>query len=118
MGNSIVVCVQTLGTAITLAASDAIFEGSLKAELPKQAPLTDAAAVMAAGATRFRDIVGERDLASVLTAYSLAIDRVFYLAAAVSGLGVFTSLFLGWVDVRKKQRPGNDDDIRLDDLSA
>jgi hypothetical protein len=118
MGNSIVIFVQTLGTAITLTVSSAIFQGSLKSELPKQAPLADAAALMAAGATRFRDIVGERDLSGVLTAYSLAIDRVFYLAAAVSGLGVFTSLFLGWVDVRRRERPGDNEDIRLDDISA
>lgn len=118
MGNSIVIFIQTVGTAITLAASDAIFEGSLMSELPKQAPLADAAAIMAAGATQFRDIVSEHHLPGVLTAYSLAVDRVFYLAAAVSALGVFTSLFLGWVDVRKKQRRGNNGDIRLDDFSA
>jgi hypothetical protein len=107
--NSIVIFVQSLGTAIMLAASDAIFEGGLHSELPKQAPLSDAAAIIAAGATHFRDIVTETDLSGVLTGYALAIDRVFYLAAGVSGLGVFTSLCLGWVNLRKRQIPGNDD---------
>ncbi|KAK4155625.1 major facilitator superfamily domain-containing protein [Chaetomidium leptoderma] len=109
MGNSMVIFMQTLGTAIMLAVSDAIFEAGLESELPKHAPLADVAAIVAAGATHFRDIVGEQDLPGALVAYSLAIDRVFYLAAGVSALGVCTSLCLGWVDVRKRQRPGNQD---------
>ena len=65
MGNSVVVFVQSLGTAITLAISDVIFEGSLESELPKQAPLADAAAIIAAGATHFRMI----NLFTVLSQY-------------------------------------------------
>jgi hypothetical protein len=111
IGMSIVVFVQSLGTAITLAVSDVIFQGSLVSELSKQAPLADAAAIVAAGATSFRNIVNDRDLPGVLMAYSIAIDRVFYLVAGVGGLAVLTSLFLGWVNVRKevgtsKNEPG------------
>ncbi|KAK4126937.1 MFS general substrate transporter [Parathielavia appendiculata] len=107
--NSFVIFVQSLGTAIMLAASDAIFEGSLKSGLSKQAPLADAAAIIAAGATHFRALVSEDELPGVLVAYALAIDHVFYLVAGVSSLGVATSLCLGWVNLRKKQTPGNDD---------
>ncbi|KAK4233250.1 major facilitator superfamily domain-containing protein [Achaetomium macrosporum] len=106
IGMSIVVFVQSLGTAITLAVSDVIFQGSLESELSKQAPLADAAAIIAAGATSFRNIVNDRDLPGVLMAYSIAIDRVFYLVAGVSGLAVLTSLFLGWVNVRKEWETG------------
>jgi hypothetical protein len=107
--NSIVIFVQSLGTAIMLAASDAIFEGGLLSELPKQAPLADTAAIIAAGATHFRAVVSESDLPGVLMAYALAIDRAFYLAAGASALGVFTSLCLGWVNLRKRRILGNDD---------
>jgi hypothetical protein len=117
MGNSVVIFIQSLGTAITLAISDAIFEGSLESELPKQAPLADAAAIIAAGATHFRTIVSEQDLPGVLAAYSLSINRVFYLAAGVSGLGLLTALGMGWVNVSKKRGSGNED-IPLQDLSA
>ncbi|KAG7286456.1 hypothetical protein NEMBOFW57_008767 [Staphylotrichum longicolle] len=117
MGNSIVMFAQSLGTAILLAVSDTLFEGGLESELPKHAPLVDSSAVMAAGATHFRDIVSAQDLPGVLVAYSLAIDRVFYLAAGISGLAVFTSLFLGWVNIRHPQRPENDA-ILLRDLGA
>ncbi len=108
---------QSLGTAILLAVSNAIFQGALQSELPKNAPLADAAAITAAGATRFRDFVGERDLPGVLAAYSLAIDRVFYLAAGVSGLAVLTSLLLGWINIRGRQNAGGSV-VELRDLGA
>jgi len=117
MGNSIVMFAQSLGTAVLLAVSDTLFEGGLESELPKHAPLVNPRAVIAAGATHFRDIVSAQDLPGVLVAYSLALDRVFYLAAGVSGLAVFTSLFLGWVDIRRQRRPGNNT-ILLRDLGA
>lgn len=98
------VFVQSLGIAVVLAVSDTIFENSLASELRKRAPQADAAAIIAAGATHFRGLVSARDLPGVLAAYSLAVGRVFYLAAGVTGLAVFTSLFLGWVDVRKKKK--------------
>ena len=118
MGNSVVIFVQSLGTAITLAISDAIFQGSLQSELPKQAPSADVAAIVAAGATHFRSIVKEQDLPGVLGAYSISIDRVFYLAVGISGLGLVTSLGMGWVDVSKKRRGADNDDIPLQNLGA
>lgn len=105
---SVVVFTQSLGIAIVLAASDTIFQTSLVSELKNKAPLADAAAILSAGATHFRDIVSYRDLPGVLVAYSVAIGRVFYLTAGLAGLAVFTSLFLGWVDVRKKQGAATD----------
>ncbi|KAH6617164.1 major facilitator superfamily domain-containing protein [Chaetomium tenue] len=118
MGNSVVIFVQSLGTAITLAISDAIFHGSLQSELPKQAPLVDVTAIIAAGATGFRSIVEEQDLPGVLAAFSISISRVFYLATGVSGLGLITSLGMGWVDVSKKRRRAQNDDIPLQNLDA
>lgn len=93
---------QSLGTSITLAVANVIFEGSLASELPKQAPRANTAVIIAAGATGFRNLVSDVDLPGVLMAYSIAISRVFYLAAGAGGLAVFISQFLGWVDVRKK----------------
>jgi len=98
-----------------LAISNAIFQGGLGSEIPKQAPHADVAAIIAAGATHFRSVVSKRDLPGVLAAYALSIDRVFYLAAGVSSLGVFTSLCLGWVDLRKKRSPGGNNDMEMVD---
>ncbi|KAK3292403.1 major facilitator superfamily domain-containing protein [Chaetomium fimeti] len=117
MGNSVVIFVQSLGTAITLAISDAIFQGSLQSQLSQQAPHADAAVIIAAGATHFRNIVEEQDLPGVLAAYSVSLNRVFYLAAGVSSLGLITSLGMGWVNVSKK-RPVDNDEIPLQNLGA
>ncbi|GAB1316134.1 Efflux pump afoB [Madurella fahalii] len=108
VGVSIVVFAQSLGNAIALAVSDAIFEGSLEAELRNRVPQADSAAIITAGATHFRSVVNEWDLPGVLMAYSIAIGRIFYLGAGVTGLAVFTSLFLGWVDIRKKKKADRD----------
>ncbi|KAH6842670.1 major facilitator superfamily domain-containing protein [Chaetomium sp. MPI-CAGE-AT-0009] len=117
MGNSVVIFVQSLGTAITLAISDAIFQGNLESGLSEQVPTADVAAIIAAGATHFRSIIDEQDLPGVLAAYSVSINRVFYLAAGVSGFGIITSLGMGWVNVSKK-RPADNHDIPLQNLGA
>jgi hypothetical protein len=104
IGMSTVVFIQSLGVAIMLSASDTVFQTILEHELPIQAPLADAAAIISAGATHFRSIVSERDLPGVLAAYTLAVDHVFYLAAAVTGLAVFSAMFLGWTDLRKVKK--------------
>jgi hypothetical protein len=121
MGNAVLVFVQCIGTAVVLAISNTIFQSSLGSEIPKQAPHADVAAIIAAGATHFRNLVHEGDLPGVLAAYAISIDRVFYLAAGVSGLGAFSSLGLGWVDIRDKSRtraPGNNNDLELVDYDA
>ncbi|KAL1838214.1 hypothetical protein VTJ49DRAFT_2941 [Mycothermus thermophilus] len=118
MGNAIIMFVQTLGTAITLAASDAIFEGSLEAELPLRAPRVNAAAVLAAGATHFREIVAESDLPGVVAAYAASVDRVFYLAAGASVVAAFSCLGLEWVDMREKERLSAGDDVPLEEYEG
>ncbi|KAL2261812.1 hypothetical protein VTK26DRAFT_3255 [Humicola hyalothermophila] len=110
MGMSIVSFVQSLGTAVFLALADTLFQTGLESELRVKAPLADAAGIISAGATDFRDIVGHSDLPGVLLAYSAAIRRVFYAASAVVGLAVFTSLFLGWKDIRKGSKGGQDEE--------
>lgn len=117
MGNAVIIFVQSLGSAIALSVSDAIFQTNLVSEITLKAPHVDAAAIIVAGATRFRSVVNEQDLPGVLEAYALSIDRVFYLAAALSGLGTFTALGMGWVNISKKQRMRNAG-IPLQDLGA
>ncbi|KAH6617732.1 major facilitator superfamily domain-containing protein [Chaetomium sp. MPI-SDFR-AT-0129] len=117
MGNAIIIFVQSLGSAIALSVSDAIFQTNLVSEIALKAPHADAAAIIVAGATRFRSVVNEQDLPGVLEAYALSIDRVFYLAAGLSCLGMLTALGMGWVNISKKQRMRNAG-IPLQDLSA
>ncbi|KAK3903976.1 major facilitator superfamily domain-containing protein [Staphylotrichum tortipilum] len=95
MGNSIVVFTQSLGTAVVLALSNMVFLEELRREIPIYAPAVDPTAVIAAGATRFRAIVPEQDLPGVLMAYSRAIGHIYYPIITISGMAIFTSLYLG-----------------------
>ncbi|KAI1379513.1 major facilitator superfamily domain-containing protein [Hypoxylon crocopeplum] len=93
---------QYIGPTIFLTLYNTIFSTSLRTLLPQQAPNVDAQAVLAAGATRFRDVVDPQYLPSVLIAYSKSIDRVFYLAAGAGVGGFIAAWGMGWQDIRKK----------------
>jgi len=88
--------------AIALAVSGTIFDLTLVHDLTQRAPDVDPNSILDAGATHFWSIVAEKDLPAVLQSYNIAISHVFYMAAGITGLAVFTSLFMGWIDIRKK----------------
>ncbi|KAI2464678.1 efflux pump [Annulohypoxylon bovei var. microspora] len=93
---------QSLFPAIILSLCNLVLVLGLKAQLPSRAPNADAAAVIKAGATSFRNVVDTADLDGVITAYANSVDQVFYLVVAmvtVSGLFIWG---IGWQDIRKK----------------
>lgn len=93
---------QALFPAIILSLCNLVLVSSLKTQLPSHAPNADAAAVITAGATSFRDVVEAADIDGVIAAYANSIGYVFYLVAAlvtVSGLFIWG---IGWQDIRKK----------------
>ena len=94
---------QTFGGALFLSFSDTIFTNSLKSLIPTYASGVDPEAVIAAGATGFRNMISGKDLANVLVAYAKSVDRVFYLTAG-AGVGCFVFAWgMGWKDIRKKK---------------
>lgn len=96
---------QSFGASVFLSLAETIFSNSFKTLISKYAPSVDGQSVIAAGATRFRNIVTGPELAGVLTAYAKSIDRVYYLAAGM-GVGCFIFAFgMGWKDLRKKAPP-------------
>ncbi|KAH0527546.1 hypothetical protein TsFJ059_002539 [Trichoderma semiorbis] len=103
VATSLVIFVQTLGTAVFLAVSNTLFDQSLVSELSVNAPNVDPAQVIAAGATGFRGHVSVEDIPGILLSYSNSIDRVFYIAAALGIVAFVTSNFLGWIDLRSKK---------------
>ena len=96
---------QTFGGAMFLSFGDTIFTNSLRSLLPQYAPNVDAQAVIAAGATGFRDFVKGADLDKVLQAYAISVDRVFYLVAAAGVCCFIFSWGMGWKDIRRKAPP-------------
>ena len=93
---------QTFGGALFLSFSDTIFTNSLKFLIRTYASTVDPEAVIAAGATGFRNITSENVLANLLVAYAKSVDRVFYLTAS-AGVSCFVFAWgMGWKDIRKK----------------
>ncbi|KAK3682305.1 major facilitator superfamily domain-containing protein [Podospora appendiculata] len=96
---------QMLGAAVMLVISNIIFMETLRSQLVTLVPNANVDDIIKAGATGFRNIISAKDLPGVLLAFANSIDRVFWLVAALGGLSVFTALFMGWVDIRKKKAP-------------
>ena len=101
---SFIVFTQSLGPAIFLVLCNVIFDGSLRSQLPRQAPNIDATAVLKAGATGFRAIVQPNDLPGVLVAYANSFDRTLYLVAATAVVCGFVLWGMGWKDLRAKNQ--------------
>jgi len=94
---------QILSGSLALTIANLIFDSSLKHEVPHDAPGVDPELLLAAGATGIRSTVPAAQLPGVLKAYSVSVDRVFYLAVGCSVLLFFASFGMGWKDIRKKE---------------
>jgi len=92
---------QNMGAALFLSFAQTILSTTLKHELPILAPGVDVQAVIAAGASSFRDVVSKALLPGVLLAYDRAIDRVFYLATGSAVAGFVVCWGMGWKSVKK-----------------
>jgi hypothetical protein len=96
-------CAQTFGGAIFLAVGEVIFAQTLKKKIPEYAPSVNAEAVIAAGATGFREVVSAQNLPGVLVAYAKSIGSVFYLNVALSCAQFIFAWGVGWRSVKEKE---------------
>ncbi|KAH7032764.1 major facilitator superfamily-domain-containing protein [Microdochium trichocladiopsis] len=108
VGNSLMVFFSNSATAVMVTIGNVIFQESLVAELAARAPSVSPAAAIAAGgsaeAVRALAIASGADVESLLLAYSLSVNRVFYLLAGICVV-VFVSAFgIGWVDLGHKDK--------------
>ena len=102
VGNAIAVFFNTMGGAIGVSIAENIFSNGLKREISKDAKGVDAEAIIAAGATGFRDLVPAGQLAAVLKAYNTAVTDVFTIAVAAGGLAFLSSFLFEMKSVRGK----------------
>ncbi|KAL2127187.1 hypothetical protein VTI74DRAFT_11196 [Chaetomium olivicolor] len=84
---SFVTFVSSLGTALILACAGLIFNTYFGCALSNRGMGDDIGAIMAAGATRFRDIISEDKISGVVLAYVSGIKQVFFFACLFAGLG-------------------------------
>lgn len=99
---SMVIFSQYIGGSVLLSVSNVIFNTTLRTKLLQDAPGVDPELVIKAGAYALRNSgIPTQSLPAVLAAYCTSVDRVFYLAAASSGILFVSSFFSGWIDTRQ-----------------
>jgi hypothetical protein len=97
---SLVMFSQNMGAALFLSFAQTILSTTLTHELPVLAPGVNVQAVIAAGASKFRDVVSKALLPGVLLAYDQAIDRVFYLATGSAVAAFVFCCGMGWKSIK------------------
>lgn len=97
---AILIFCQNLGGAVLLIVAQTVFSSSLRDQLTQLVPDADAALIIAAGARSVRQVVSGEQLAGVLQAYSVSVDRVMYLGVATSAAAFAFACGLGWKDIR------------------
>jgi hypothetical protein len=102
---AILVFWQLFGGALMLNFAQLVFSHSLIVALEQYAPNTDPAAVIAAGATAFRQIIPADQLQGVLKAYNVGLQHVYYLATGSAAASLLFSLGLGWRKIAIKKKP-------------
>ncbi|KAJ8122846.1 hypothetical protein ONZ43_g1058 [Nemania bipapillata] len=101
-GMGFMVFTQSLFPAVALALCNLLLVTSLKAQIPLDAPDTNATSIINAGATKFRTVVDAADLPKVVMAYATSVDRVFYLVAALTAVSGVFIWGMGRQDLRKR----------------
>ncbi len=99
----ILIFCQMFGGSTFLTLAETIFSNSLRTVVPEDAPGANVDAIVAAGATAFRNVVSSEELPGVLRAYTTSIDHVFYLVCGAGVAGFAFSWGIGWRDIRKKE---------------
>ncbi|CAK7199290.1 hypothetical protein SEUCBS139899_001965 [Sporothrix eucalyptigena] len=103
-GMAFIVWCQYLGPAILLTLFNTVFDTKLESNLHKYTPNTNAAAVLEAGATGFRNVVTSAEIPGILKAYSDSLDIVFYMVLAVSLVCFCSAWGMSWNDIRKSKQ--------------
>lgn len=104
VGAALLMFARQLSGAVFLAVAETIFSSLLIKNL-SGIPGLDAADVVKAGATAFRQAVPASEMSTVIQAYSDAITRTFYLGVAMSCLTIFGAVPMKWNSVKRGQKP-------------
>ncbi|KAI0146097.1 MFS general substrate transporter [Xylariaceae sp. FL1272] len=101
-GMAFMVFTHSLSLAIALSLCNLVLVASLKREIRMNAPNVNPIAIIQAGATHFRAVVGSEELKDVIRAHAISVGHVFYLITVltyVSGLFIWG---MGRQDIRKR----------------
>lgn len=102
VATALVTLFLNLGGAVCLSLSQTVLNTELIRYLAVDAPSANAGAVVAAGATAFRNVVPANLLPQVIIAYNKAVVRVFALTAGLAGGALLFAFGMGWMNIKKK----------------
>ncbi|MCJ1308057.1 hypothetical protein MMC25_001707 [Agyrium rufum] len=105
-GNALAIFFNTLGGAVSISIAQNIFSNGLVTEIPKYTHGISPATIIGAGATHIREVTPPDQLAGVLQAYSVALDRTYILPIAVAAMAFVVSLFVEMKSVKGKNLLG------------
>ncbi|TLD18394.1 hypothetical protein PspLS_10267 [Pyricularia sp. CBS 133598] len=113
IGMSTIVFAQTLGAAIVLVIGSSVFLNSLRHEIPVAAPDVDLPKILKAGATGFRQLFEKNySLPGIVFAYTLSLQRVFYVVTVIASLAFLSCWGMGWKNI-KKTKVGAEEEVEL-----
>jgi hypothetical protein len=94
---------STMGNAIWIAISAALFHNRLIAEVANYSPAANATLLENAGLSDIRALVGGDRLRDILLGYDEAVTQTLYLPVALCAATVVGSAFMEWSSVKEKQ---------------
>ncbi|KAF2107005.1 major facilitator superfamily domain-containing protein [Lophiotrema nucula] len=101
VGTGLVSFAQYFGAALIVGLGETVFSNILPRALAAKAPSVEAEGLLRGGATNLRGVVPPNLLPGVLSAYSDAIDKVFYLAAGAGAASFVAGWGMGFNSVKK-----------------
>ena len=101
VGSALVSAFQSLGGAISISVGNTVLLNELHAAA---LPGVNIDAVVAAGATGFRQLVPPERIPALLDVYNEALRKVLLIGVVCSGLAFVTALFLEWRSVKTTEK--------------
>lgn len=105
VGTAAVMFFQTLGGALFIAVGQSVFQNGLISGIRKYAPTVNPVAIVGAGATQMRQVLGELgkmdQLEGVIKAYMSGLRDTYRVSLALLIVAFVASCFLEWRSVKK-----------------
>ena len=92
--------IQNIGGVVAVSAAQSVFSNRLSANLRSSVPNIDTSIVLNTGILSLKTSFEDEDLTEILSAYNLAITRVFLVATVMSAITAIGAFGMPWRSVR------------------
>lgn len=94
----------TMGNAIWIVVSAALFQNRLLVEVSGRSPVTNATLFEHGGLSEIRDLVGDDRLKDVLLGYDAAVTQTLYLPVGLTVATIIGTVSTDWQPTKKKDQ--------------